>query len=87
MIVIYQRGFVEVRLENNKTNQVEILRPEDIAQYFEDNNIDVSLLMNPKQDGLIIREFELVRSIYAYSNPEIDVCSEYFNIEDLAADF
>ena len=80
------RGFVEVRLENNKTNQVEILRPEDIAQYFEDNNIDVSLLMNPKQDGLIIREFELVPSINAYSNPEIDVSSDNFNIEDLPAD-
>jgi hypothetical protein len=80
------RGSVEVRLENNKTNQVEILRPEDIAQYFEDNNIDVSLLMNPKQDGLIIREFELVPSINAYSNPEIDVPSDNFNIEDLPAD-
>lgn len=80
------RGSVEVRLENNKTNQVEILRPEDIAQYFEDNNIDVSLLMNPKQDGLIIREFELVPSINAYSNPEIDVSSDNFNIEDLPAD-
>lgn len=79
-------GSVEVRLENNKTNQVEILRPEDIAQYFEDNNIDVSLLMNPKQDGLIIREFELVPSINAYSNPEIDVSSDNFNIEDLPAD-
>lgn len=80
------RGSVEVRLENNKTNQVEILKPEDIAQYFEDNNIDVSLLMNPKQDGLIIREFELVPSINAYSNPEIDVSSDNFNIEDLPAD-
>ena len=80
------RGSVEVRLENNKTNQVEILRPEDIAQYFEDNNIDVSLLMNPKQDGLIIREFELVPSINAYSNPEIEVSSDDFNIEDLPAD-
>lgn len=79
-------GSIEVRLENNKTNQVEILRPEDIAQYFEDNNIDVSLLMNPKQDGLIIREFELVPSINAYSNPEIDVSSDNFNIEDLSAD-
>lgn len=79
-------GSVEVRLENNKTNQVEILRPEDIAQYFEDNNIDVSLLMNPKQDGLIIREFELVPSINAYSNPEIEVPSDNFNIEDLPAD-
>lgn len=80
------RGSVEVRLENNKTNQVEILRPEDIAQYFEDNNIDVSSLMNPKQDGLIIREFELVPSINAYSNPEIEVPSDDFNIEDLPAD-
>lgn len=79
-------GSVEVRLENNKTNQVEILRPEDIAQYFEDNNIDVSLLMNPKQDGLIIREFELVPSINAYSNPEIEVPSDDFNIEDLPDD-
>ena len=80
------RGSVEVRLENNKTNQVEILRPEDIAQYFEDNNIDISSLMNPKQDGLIIREFELVPSINAYSNPEIEVSSDDFNIEDLPAD-
>lgn len=80
------KGSVEVRLENNKTNQVEILRPEDIAQYFEDNNIDVSSLMNPKQDGLIIREFELVPSINAYSNPEIDVPSDNFSIEDLPAD-
>lgn len=79
-------GSVEVRLENNKTNQVEILRPEDIAQYFEDNNIDVSSLMNPKQDGLIIREFELVPSINAYSNPEIEVPSDDFNIKDLPAD-
>lgn len=79
-------GSVEVRLENNKTNQVEILRPEDIAQYFEDNNMDVSSLMNPKQDGLIIREFELVPSINAYSNPRIEVPSDDFNIEDLPAD-
>ena len=42
--------------------------------------------MNPKQDGLIIREFELVPSINAYSNPEIDVSSDNFNIEDLPAD-
>lgn len=80
------KGSVEVRLENNKTNQVEILRPEDIAQYFEDNNIDVSSLMNPRQDGLIIREFELVPSINAYSNPEIEVSSDNFNIEDLPDD-
>lgn len=80
------RGYVEVRLENNKTNQVEILRPEDIAQYFENNNIDVSQLMNPKQDGLIIREFELVPSINAYSNPEIDVPSDNFDIKDLPSD-
>ena len=42
--------------------------------------------MNPKQDGLIIREFELVPSINAYSNPEIEVPSDDFDIEDLPAD-
>lgn len=79
-------GSVEVRLENNKTNQVEILRPEDIAQFFEDNNIDVSSLMNLNQDGLVISEFELVPSINAYSNPDIEVPSDNFNIEDLPSD-
>lgn len=79
-------GSVEVRLENNKTNQVEILRPEDIAQFFEDNNIDVSSLMNLNQDGLVISEFELLPSINAYSNPDIEVPSDNFNIEDLPSD-